>query len=191
MPSHLKAELRLGEAEVEKLRLVKDQPLERCRLGGGLADGGADVDRVGALGARRHHAQVDRGGGGGLDRLAVETPLVRERPRALRLDPQHDVGVDADDRLGRRRRGGHGDVRAAGELGVLPARRWSAGWRRGRRSCCACTADAIADHHLVAAHVFRLVRVDRVRRRRGPGDVLFLKPPLVGERRGALELHRQ
>ena len=44
MPSHLKAKLRLGEVEVEKFRLVEDEPLERRQFGGGLADGGADID---------------------------------------------------------------------------------------------------------------------------------------------------
>ena len=189
MPAHLKAKLRLGEVDVEKFRLVKDQPLERRRLGAGLSDGGADVDRVGALGVRRHHAQVDRGGGGAVDRLAVETPLVTERPGALRLDPQHNVGVDADDRLDRRRCGRHGDVCAANELGVFRhANRRQDGVENG---CFAARVpNSIADHHLIAAHVFRLKRFDRVGLRRCPGDVLFFEPPLVGERRGPLDLRR-
>ena len=190
MPAHLKFKLRLGEADVEKLRLVEDQPLERRRLGGGLADGGADVHRVVAFGVRRHHAEVDRVGGGPVDRLAVEAPLVRERPRAVRLDAQYDVGVDTDDRLNRRRRGGHGDVGTADALGQV---------RRGDRrqdgvehgGLAARVAGGITNHHLVTAHVFRLKIVDRVGCRRGPGDVLFPEPPLVSERRGTLDLHVQ
>ena len=189
MSAHLKAKLRLGEADVEKFRLVKDQPLESCRLGGGLADGGADVDRVGTLGVRRHHVQVDRRGGGSINCFAVETPLVRERPGPLWLDPQHDVGVDADDRLDRGRRSRHGDVCAADELGVFRrANRRQDGVEDG--GLAARVPDAIADHHLVAAHVFRLIRVNRICRCRRSGDVLFFKPPLIRERRGALDLHR-
>ena len=153
MSAHLKAKLRLGEADVEKFRLVKDQPLERCPLGGGLADVGSDVDRVGARGARRHLAQVDRGGDGAVDRLAVETPLVSKRPGALRLDPQHDVGVDADNRLNRRRRGRHGDVCAVDDFFAFrladrrQARVQDGGFAAG-------VTHRIADHHLVTSHVF-------------------------------------
>ena len=153
MPAHLKAKLRLGKVDVEKFRLVKDQPLERCRLGGCLADGGADMDRVGALDARRHLAQVDRGGDGAVDRLAVETPLVCERPGALRLDPQHNVGVDADDRLNRRRCDRHGDVCAVDDFFAFrladrrQARVQDGGFAAG-------VTHRIADHHLVTSHVF-------------------------------------
>ena len=190
MSANLKTKLRLGEADVEKFRLVEYQPLERCRLGSGLADGGANVNRVSALYVRRHHPQVDRGGGGTVDRLTVETPLVSERPRTPRFNPEHNVCVNADDRLNRRRRSRHGNVCASDDLGFF----WRADGRQDRienGSLTTRVAYAIADHHLVTAHVFGLVIVNRVRCHHRPSDILFLKPPLVSKRRSALELHRQ
>ena len=118
MAVHLKTKLFAGEAEIEKLRLIKNQPLELGRLGVGLADGGAHVDRVRALGGRCHHADIDRTGRGPVNRLAIETPLIRKRPCALRLHLQHHVCVDTDHRLNWSRRGGHGDVGAIDDLYV-------------------------------------------------------------------------
>ena len=119
MSAHLKTKLRLGEVDVEKFRLIEYQPLKRGRLGSGLADGGTNVNRVSAHFIRRHHTQVDRGGGGTFDHLAVKTPLVPERPRAPRFDPKYNVCMNTNNRLNRRRRSRHGNVCAADELGFF------------------------------------------------------------------------
>ena len=189
MAVHPKTELLVSEVEIEKIRLIKDQPLELCRLRVGLADGGPDVDCIRPLGGRRHHTNINRTGRGPVNCLAVETPLIRKRPGAFRLHLQHHVRVDTDHRLNWSRRGGHGDVGDVDDLHI--GRRADArqdGIQHG--GLAARVAHGVANDHLVAAHVFRLKVVDRVGRLRGPLDVLVFKPPQVGERLGALGLNR-